>query len=186
MFRIGQSDNPIVFPATANFSKTLLQKDSSGDLYVSSNAAGADKFRYSTNWGSSWSNWTTYENSSKITLTPLSWSGTSKQAWKGEHVILQYWSRLTGSVDHIQHTELQSDNSYMRRVPHVFTQGPWNQYGYDNGLANTMKLVNDSSWSYHFMAEWPTNIAFNVWGMNPDKLPDKSVVYGDLDGGKYS
>jgi alpha-1,3-glucan synthase len=32
MFRIGQPDNPIVFPSTANYTRSVLQKNADGDL----------------------------------------------------------------------------------------------------------------------------------------------------------
>lgn len=93
MFRVGQINNPIVFPNLANYTAGLLQKDSAtGSLYVSQTAAGADKVRYSTNWGSSFSKWQNYTGDN-ITLEKQSWSGTSLQEWEGEHVILHYWSR---------------------------------------------------------------------------------------------
>jgi len=146
MFRIGKPDNPIVFPKAANFSSNLLHRNSStSDLYVIPNAAGADKFRYSLNWGSSWSNWITYSGTN-FTLTPQAWTGTEKQKWKGDHVIMQYWSRLAGSADHIQHGELSTDGQFARRFPHIFTQGPWNQYGFDAGLPQMMTLVGDGIW----------------------------------------
>lgn len=92
MFRVGQTNNPMVFPTLANFTAGLLQKDASGNLYVAQTAAGADKVRYSTNWGSSFSDWTTYTGEN-MTLVKQSWSGTDDQKWDGEHVILHYWSR---------------------------------------------------------------------------------------------
>jgi alpha-1,3-glucan synthase len=61
MFRTGQVDNPMIFPATSNYTRALIHKNSStGGLYISHKAAGADKWRYSLNWGSSWSDWASY------------------------------------------------------------------------------------------------------------------------------
>lgn len=47
LLRIGQRSNPIVFPRTGNYSDSLLHKYRDGSLYISQQAAGADKFRYS-------------------------------------------------------------------------------------------------------------------------------------------
>ena len=181
MFRIGQPDNPIVFPSTANYTRGVLQKNADGDLYVVPKAPGADKFRYSTNWGSSWSNWTDYTGAN-YTLTPQVWAGTKAQQWTGEHVILNFWSQKVGSSDHVQHSDLDWENLPARRWPHVSLEGSWNQYGYDNGLPHFMKQEDDSLWKFHLMAEYPTELIVNVWGMNPDGAPDKSAAFGDVDG----
>jgi alpha-1,3-glucan synthase len=182
MFRIGQSDNPMVFPLSANYTENLLYKDpASGDTYISPRAAGADKFRYSTNWGSTYSKWFDYTGAN-TTVETQAWSGTEAQKWSGKHVILMYWSDMTGSSDHVQHTDLDRGGLPSRRWPHVFVQGPFNQYGYDGGLPNNMALDADGLWKFDLIAEWPTDLLINVWGMNPDGYPDKSAAYGDVDG----
>jgi alpha-1,3-glucan synthase len=182
MFRIGQDDNPMVFPWSANYTRNLLHKDpKTDDLYISPRAPGAEKFRYSTNWGSSWSEWADYVGAN-TTLKPQHWSGTKEQEWEGEHVILNFWSAMTGSSEHIQHADLDRHDLPPRRWPHVYLQGSWNQYGYDGGLPNEMKLDSDGLWKFDLVAEWPTNLIVNVWGMNPDGYPDKSAAYGDVDG----
>ena len=164
MFRIGQPDNPMVFSKTANYTKALLHQDSQGNLYVSQKAAGADSFRYSTNWGSSYSNWTSYVGGN-TSIVEQPWTGTNKQAWSGKHIIMQYWSRMTGSSDHIQEADLD-DKTTPRRFPHLFWQGPYNQYGFDAGLKNNLILdPADSMWKFDFMTEWPTLAQVNVWGI---------------------
>jgi alpha-1,3-glucan synthase len=115
-------------------------------------------------------------------LIPQPWSGTKLQEWTGDHVILHYWSAMTGSSDHVQHADLDDYNSWPRRWPHVFTEGSWNQYGYDSGLANQMRLDSNGFWEFRWMADWPTQVIVNVWGMNPDGAPDKSAAFGDVDG----
>jgi alpha-1,3-glucan synthase len=181
MFRIGQNDNPIIFPATANYTRGVLQQNPEGDLYIVPKAPGAEKFRYSTNWGSSWSDWTDYTGQNH-TIIPQPWSGTNQQQWTGEHVILNFWSAKTGSSDHVQHSDRGRDDLPPRRWPHVSLHGSWNQYGYDIGLPNTMKQDDDGLWNFYLMAEYPTELVVNVWGMNPDGSPDKSAAYGDVNG----
>jgi len=90
LFRIGKQDNPVIFPRTANYTLGLLHMEN-GRFYISQQAAGADLFRYSTNWGSSWSAWQTYHGGN-VTIDRQFWSGTKRQAWKAEHIIMQYWS----------------------------------------------------------------------------------------------
>ena len=148
-------------------------------MSVSHKASGADKWRYSLNWGTSYSEWLDYKGGND-TLTPKTWSGTKDQEWPGEHVIVQYWNRITGSSDHVQHSDL---NAPRRRFPHIWLQGQWNQQGFDAGLPNKMQLSEkDNLWHFNFMTEWPTQISLNSWGFNPDGQPDQTQVYGDIDG----
>lgn len=179
--RVGQDDNPMVFPRLANYSSAVLFKDDkTKDLFVSHKAAGADQWRYSLNWGSSWSDWTAYKGGND-TLAKQPWSGTDRQKWKGDHVILQYWNRMTGSSDHIQHGDVASQKHIPRRYPHLFAQGDFNEFGFDGGLKNAFDLDSDGFWKFHLSTEWPAEIQVNVWGMNPDGEPDATYVFGDLD-----
>jgi len=172
----------MVFPRTANYTKALLHQDSSGALVLSHKAAGADVFRYSLNWGSSYSDWLPY-NGGNTTLDKQSWTGTKRQEWSDQHVIVEYHSRMTGSSDHVQHADLGRQNLQPRRFPHLFWQGPYNQFGFDAGLDNEIVLDNnDGLWKFNFMTEWPAIAQVNVWGMNPDGQPDQTGVLGDIDG----
>lgn len=170
----------MVWPKHANYSNTLLHKNpNNGSLFVAHTAAGADRWRYSLDWGTTYSDWTTY-NGGNSTLAPKVWSGTKAQDWTGDHVIVQYWNAITGSSDHVQHGDV---NAPRRRFPHIWLQGPWNQQGFDAGLPNTMHLDEKASrWNFNFMAEWPTNLSLNAWGINPDGQPDQTRIYGDIDG----
>ena len=184
LLRIGQADNPIVFPKSANYSSNLLSEDAKGGLYISHKAPGADQFRYSLNFETTYSDWEDYPASGNTTLAPKVWSGTNLQRWKGQHVIVQYWSRLAGSSDHVQHGDTKvSKDATPRYFPHFFLHGVFNQYGFDAGYANEMfKDAKDKLWKFNFMGEWPVQVALNVWGINPDGQPDQTRVYGDIDG----
>ena len=172
----------MIFPRTANYTKALLHQDSSGALVLSHKAAGADVFRYSLNWGSSYSDWKPYRGGN-TTLDKQPWSGTKRQAWSDQHVIVEYHSRMTGSSDHVQHADLGRQDLPPRRFPHLFWQGPYNQFGFDAGLNNEIVLDNkDGLWKFNFMTEWPAIAQVNVWGMNPDGQPDQTGVLGDIDG----
>jgi len=180
LVRVGQPDNPVVFPRTGNYSSTLLYSNPDKSLYIKHKAAGADQFRYSLDFGTTYSNWQNYRSGGNTTLAPKVWSGTADQAWDGEHVIVQYWSRLAGSSDYVQHGDV--NHTPARRFPHLFLQGIFNQYGFDAGFVNQMKLGLDSLWTFNLMLEWPAQTAINVWGINPDGQPDQTGVYGDIDG----
>ncbi|KAK3372216.1 putative cell wall alpha-1, 3-glucan synthase [Podospora didyma] len=178
LLRVGRPTNPIAFPTLANYSTTLLTKEGN-DLFVNHAAAGADKWRYTTNWESTWSSWQDYKGG-KNKIEPLPWSGTSLQAWDGDHVIVQYWSQKLGSSAFTQAGD--STPQKARRFPHLFTHGTFNKFGFDAGIKNILSLTADGEWQGHIMDEWPTIFQLNVWGMNPDGKPDAGFVYGDVDG----
>lgn len=182
LIRIGKDDNPMVFPRSANYTRDILSK-SGNDLLVKHKAAGADKWRYSTNWASTWSNWTDYDGGKDVVIKKLPWKGTKKQEWKGDHVVLQYWSRMAGSSSTLQHTDLDPKQA-PRRFPHLFAQGPFNLFGFDGGLNNDFKLSKEGVHKFHHMTEWPSYLQVNVWGQNPDGQADSGFVYGDLDENK--
>lgn len=179
-FRIGQQSNPMVFQVGGNYSNDLLHHNGDG-LYIHHKAAGADKFRYSLTWESSWSEWHNYTGEN-FTLQSQNWSGTNAQKWEGQHVVVNYWSKAAGSSEHMQHGDLNRGDRPARRWPHAFAEGKWNEWGYDGGLENKFKLIDDGLWKFDLVAEWPSNMMVNVWGMNPDGNPDKSAAYGDVDG----
>lgn len=181
LIRIGQHDNPMIF-TSANYSRSLLHQHPNGSLFIRQHAAGADMYRYSTNWGSTFSRWIPYQGGNH-SIEEQYWSGTEAQRWEGKHVRVEYWSRLTGSSDYVQEGDGPGwDSAIQRRFPHLFFNGPFNGYGYDAGLANVVKQDKDGIWKFRFMAEWPSQGQLNVWGMNPDGKPDQSYIYGDSDG----
>lgn len=148
----------MIFPLTGNYSRDLLHR-TTDDLYLTPMAAGAKKFKYSLNWGSSFSPWIDYTGAN-TNLTAQPWTGAKWQAWIGDHVIVNYWSPLTGSSDHIQHGGL--DSGYIRRWPHAFVEGVWNIFGYDAGIDNNMELIADGIWSFKLAAEWPSQVTISV------------------------
>lgn len=180
IFRIGPKDNPMVFPMLANYTKTGLTEfnDPEGFL-VEHKAPGADKWRYSSNWESSWSPWMTYDGAPSP-ISALPWSGTKQQKWQGGHVILQYWNKAVGSSQHIQHMDSWGAKKPTRRFPHLFAFGDFNRYGEDIGVTNTFSLDSTTSrWKFHLSAEWPSQFQVNVWGVNPNKELDGTILLGD-------
>lgn len=201
MFRIGQEDNPMVFPFTANYSDTLLFKHDNaqtnqlarrneepvGDqtitesgFFINHKAAGADKWRFTMSWGGVWSDWMDY-TPGNATLPAQTWTGTKRQTWSGDHVKVQYWSKAAGSSDHVVEGDLHGSTAVQRRYPHFFIHGAFNQYGYDSGLPNQMSQLDNGTWMFDFMDEWPSNFQLNVWGMAPNGRPDVSYAFGDVD-----
>ncbi|KAF2214124.1 glycosyltransferase family 5 protein [Cercospora zeae-maydis SCOH1-5] len=190
MIRVGQETNPIVFPLKGNYSTTLVYKDTqngkrdasitTSGLMVNHNAPGADKWRYSTSFGAVWSDWFDYTRGN-VSLQPQTWKGKSVQKWSGDHVQVQYWSRLAGSSAHFVEGDVVGSTSPPRRFPHLFLHGSFNQYGYDSGLENSMSQLDNGTWYFDFMDEWPSQFQINVWGMADDGSPDVSMAYGDVD-----
>ncbi|KAJ5902211.1 hypothetical protein N7495_002739 [Penicillium taxi] len=178
LIRVGSLSNPLITPLT-NYSSTLVQKFDD-NFYIRHNAAGADKFRYSVDFGSTWSSWEKYYGG-KTTVTMAASTETKKQKWKGTHVRVQYFSRLTGSSDYIQEGDYGWEDNQVRRFPHLWFNGPYNQYGYDAGLESEMKYDTKSSrWTYDFVYEWPSVGQLNVWGVDKAGVPDTTEVYGDV------
>lgn len=181
LVRFGKRNNPVVFPAAANYSRTLLE-DVQGDKFIiQHSAAGATMWRYSTNWASSWSKWETYNSAStKISLTEQEWDGTELQKWTGKHLMIQYYSKPLGSSAFIQHSDT-NDVVFDRAFPHIRIHGPYNKWGYDAGLPGSMDLVQHHTWALHYMYEWPAQFQLNIWGINPDNQPDVGFIFGDID-----
>lgn len=178
LIRVGVHTNPLITPL-ANYSTNLVHK-SDDRYYIKHNAAGADKFRYSADFGSTWSKWTTYEGGTTSVNIP-SFTGTSEQAWKGTHIRVQYFSRLTGSSDYIQEGDYGWKENSVRRFPHLWFNGPFNQYGYDAGVDNQMRFDPKTlRWNYDFVYEWPAVGQLNAWGIDPSGVPDNTEVYGDV------
>ncbi|KAK0729653.1 hypothetical protein B0H67DRAFT_559297 [Lasiosphaeris hirsuta] len=178
LLRVGKLNNPIVFPRHANYSQDLVYRRGE-DLFVRHSAAGATQFRCSRTWGSSWTSWLNYTGEDSK-LPAKNWTGAALQDWSSEHVICQYYSKLAGSSHHQQEGDL--DLSYLpRRFPHLFINGHFNAFGFDSGIPNMMEQSNNNgTWGIDVMAEWPTALQFNVWGLNPDGLPDQTMLFGDV------
>lgn len=180
LLRFGKPDNPVVFPTTGNYSRNLLVLEG-GSMYVNHSAAGATQWRYSTDWGSTWSPWTSYKGEgTKELITERPWFGTPLQEWPGKHLMVQYFSKPLGSSAFIQRCD-SNDVSFERGFPHIKIHGPYNKWGYDAGLPGSMDLVHHHTWTLHYMHEWPANFQLNIWGINPDNQPDVGFIFGDID-----
>ena len=177
--RVGKEDNPLIFPRTGNYSNSLLYQKADKGLYLQHQAPGADLWRYSLNWASTWSDWQPYRGGN-TSIGLQQWSGTKDQKWSGSHVQVEYWSQKTGALA-IQQGDLVGSDKPPRRLPNIFLHGSWNQYGYDSGLDRRMRQNKDGLWEFDFMTEWPSEFQVNAWGSNPDGQPDLSRAYGDVD-----
>ncbi|KAK0712424.1 alpha-1,3-glucan synthase-like protein [Lasiosphaeria miniovina] len=181
LLRFGRPNNPVVFPGTGNYSRSLLVVEGNA-MYAQHDAPGATLWRYSTNWGTIWSKWVPYSSSkTKVLITEQSWEGTALQSWTGKHLMVQYYSKPLGSSAFMQHSDTP-DILFEREFPHIKIHGPYNKWGYDAGLPGAMTIIDHHKWALHFMYEWPATFQLNIWGINPDNQPDAGAIYGDIDG----
>ena len=68
---------------------------SSGDSYTFTHQAyGADKFRYSWNFGTNWTKWANWEDTTTI---PKSLFKSGDHFWEGDHIITQCESNRVSS-----------------------------------------------------------------------------------------
>ncbi|KAL8913208.1 MAG: hypothetical protein Q9171_001918 [Xanthocarpia ochracea] len=93
----------------------------------------------------------------------------------------RYWSRILGGSGYIQQGDL-APKAMLRRYSHFFVHGPYNNFGYDQGLRQAMSQDREGIWTFDSMTEWPWTFQLNTWGINPDGTPDKTRVFGDPDG----
>lgn len=59
---------------------------SDGKYHFTHKAVGADKFRYSANYGQTWSDWKNWEDTTDI---DASFFSSSSNFWQGQHIQVQ-------------------------------------------------------------------------------------------------
>ncbi|KAF8522241.1 glycoside hydrolase family 13 and glycosyltransferase family 5 protein [Hysterangium stoloniferum] len=166
LLRKGSSKNVMVFP-NADYDNSAFEA-SGNDFTFTHNAFGAELLRYTADYGQSWSNWTSWEN-----VTTIPGSTFSGKFWDGQHIMMQYWSSLTTSSTQVVHADHNS--KWQRRVPQFLARGPFNTWGFDNGIPSQMQHTGDGKWELEIMASWPTYVQLNVFGFD-------DYFYGDTDG----
>lgn len=83
------------------------------------------------------------------------------------------WSAVATTASVVVHAD--QNFKLQRRVPQFIARGPFNQWGYDQGISNTMNQIGDGTWELEIMAAWPTYVQLNVFGYD-------NYYYGDTDG----
>jgi alpha-1,3-glucan synthase len=166
LVRKGTTANVMVFPDTAEYSDSILS-ESSGVYTITHAAPGADMFRYSADFGQTWTDWTAYEDTTTANATLF-----EDKWWDGHHVEVQYWSEISGSAA----TIVQGDAGWTgeRRFPQLLARGVFNQWGFDSGTKSALTNDKTGLWSMPFMATWPAHIQLNVYGYD-------DFFYGDTD-----
>ena len=185
LLRKGAADNVMVFP-DSDYDSSAFQY-SNGQYTFTHKAYGADMFRYSGNFGQTWSNWTNWEN---VTTIPSDIVSNIDTWWTGQHIMVQCtlhiislvdfgtdflidWSQTAASATAVVHADVNFNTQ--RRVPQLLARGPFNQWGYDQGIPAVMNQISDGTWELEIMASWPTYVQVNVFGYD-------DYYYGDVDG----
>ncbi|GLB34918.1 putative glycoside hydrolase family 13 and glycosyltransferase family 5 protein [Lyophyllum shimeji] len=170
LLRKGAKDNVMVFPEN-DYDTSGSFKVSDGEYTFTHKAYGAEKFRYSWNFGLNWTEWRNWEDSTTLNSSAFT---TSDNFWDGDHVMVQYWSQATMSVAHVVHADA-GYSGHQRRVPQFLARGPFNKWGFDKGITSLMTQNSDGKWELEIMASWPTYVQLNVWSFD-------DYYYGDMDG----
>ncbi|KZO95858.1 glycosyltransferase family 5 protein [Calocera viscosa TUFC12733] len=167
VFRKGQPNN-VLIDSSQDYDNDAFGWDGS-EYTFTHKAIGADLVRYTWNYGQNWSDWQAYQN---VTTMPA--ANFEGQWWSGNHVIMQYFVEAVGSSTYVVHADRDYSGG-TRRVPQFLARGPYNNWGYDQGLTAEMTHNADGTWELEIMAQWPTYVQLNVFGYD-------NYFYGDIDG----
>jgi alpha-1,3-glucan synthase len=171
IFRVGAPENPMVYPTEADYSTDLFSV-TNGEYKLTHHAPGADKFRWSADFGQTWQPWQDYETESTLNATVFE---NKDLWWDGQHVVVQYYSTLAGSAAHMVHADANW-NGGQRRWPQLLARGTFNNWGYDLGAAaHFSKPSDDHNWELPISSAWPSYFQLNVWAYD-------DYFYGDTDG----
>ncbi|KAJ7063334.1 modular protein with glycoside hydrolase family 13 and glycosyltransferase family 5 domains [Mycena amicta] len=170
LLRRGQANNVMIFPEN-EYDTDSSFGFSNGQYTFAHKAYGAEKFRYSWNFGRNWTQWTDWEDTTVISKSVFS---DSDNFWDGDHIMVQYWSQAAMSTAAVVHADYGYSGS-KRRVPQFLARGPFNSWGFDSGISSLMTQNSDGLWELEIMASWPAFVQLNVWGFD-------DYYYGDTDG----
>ncbi|PFH54317.1 glycosyltransferase family 5 protein [Amanita thiersii Skay4041] len=170
LLRKGALDNVMVFPES-DYDTSGAFTLSNGQYSFTHKAFGADKFRYSWNFGKNWTDWKDWEDT---TLIDQNVFRGNDLFWYGVHIMVQYWSQATLSTAAVVHADYGYSGP-KRRVPQFLVRGPYNNWGFDRGLPSQMSLNSEGKWELEIMDAWPSYIQLNVWDYD-------DYYYGDTDG----
>lgn len=167
LFRIGAEDNTFVFP-DHDYDNSIFEVN--GDSYTLKHKAwGADKFRYSADFGKTWTPWTDMEETTALNATAF-----KNHWWKGDHLMVHYYSALGGTAAQVVHADHGYDGP-QRRWPQMLLRGKFNGWGYDLGMNSHLKQKDNGDWQIPVGSAWPSQFQLNIWAFD-------DYFYGDADG----
>ncbi|WAQ90638.1 hypothetical protein PtA15_13A37 [Puccinia triticina] len=168
LLRKGRKQNPITFSDVSYPESLLESKD--GKYTLRSDAPGADLMRYSIDFGKTYSNWTRY--SSELTLPDNAFS--ISKFWEGDHVRVQYWSRLAGSAAAAIDADINFAGGYKRKFPQLILRGAYNKWGFDEGIPGLLSPRSENM-TIDVITSWPHEFQLAVFEAR------EKVFYGDVD-----
>jgi len=176
IIRKGGLDNAIVFPnsSVASYDDDILNAndDGSDTFTIKHKAAGADLFRFSADFGKTWSTWRAYEAETVVNASTFD----GEHSWDGQHIMVNYWSELLGSSAHMVHGDANWYGVGTRRVPGWAAKGEFNQWGYDKGLPYHLERTHNGSWELHTLQNWPVSLHLHPF------IDLDNLFWGDVDG----
>ncbi|KAF9053716.1 modular protein with glycoside hydrolase family 13 and glycosyltransferase family 5 domains [Hymenopellis radicata] len=173
LLRKGNESNVLVFPDN-DYDTLGSFKKSDGQYTFTHLAYGAEKFRYSWNFGQNWTDWADWEDTTTIKESVFQSTADDDLFWDGDHIMVQYWSQAASSTTSVIHSDVNWSGK-QRRFPQLLARGPYNTWGFDEGLTSVMEMNDQGMWELEIMANWPTYVQLNVWGFD-------DYYYGDVDG----
>lgn len=174
LVRKGTKANVMVFPEL-DYDKDGEALQLVDDHYVFTHQArGAELFRYSWNFGQSYTRWMPYENETVIPAEVF--DACLECFWEGQHIIVQCkpkvlsplvisdsstdWADLTSSTAHVLHAD--RGHRSPRRFPQMLVRGPYNTWGYDRGVPAKMEN-KDGMWEVEVSQNlFPYFLSFTV------------------------
>ncbi|ODN77465.1 hypothetical protein L202_04642 [Cryptococcus amylolentus CBS 6039] len=168
LLRLGQTNNPIVFPDNDYADGIFSVSD--GTYTLTNTAPGATSFRYSGDFGQTWAPWQDYETTVTLNATYFE---DDTHWWDGKHVQVQYYSALAISSNHEVHADANWSGGE-RRWPQILARGSFNNWGYDLGASASFALTGNGTWEFDMSAAWPAYIQLNIWAYD-------DYFYGDVD-----
>ncbi|KAJ3818641.1 glycoside hydrolase family 13 and glycosyltransferase family 5 protein [Lentinula raphanica] len=159
LLRKGLPNNVMIFPENDYNSSALVvssNTSASNTFLYTHSAFGADSFRYSLDFGITWTNWTDWEDITTINTDDFSKRqnsgadmgvGNVDVFWDDVHLIVQYWSQATLSSAVIAHADSGGYTGPARRLPGFLARGDFNEWGNNLGVNSRFTLAEDVAYS---------------------------------------
>ncbi|KAJ3831991.1 hypothetical protein F5878DRAFT_591894 [Lentinula raphanica] len=203
LLRIGLPNNGMIFPENDNSSALVVSANTSASNTFSYtySAFGADSFRYSLDFGITWTNWTDWEDMT-INTDDL-WKKQNngdvmgvenvKVFWDDVHLIVQYWPQSTLSSAVIAHADSGGHTGPARRLPGFLAREDFNAWCTRHSLNPPCCLTcfsprggSNTLWELKLMTTWPTFMQLSPFASSSSTTSSDfplstSYTFGDTD-----
>lgn len=126
LVRKGTAENIVVFPAStdANYYNPMIQLTADDQYTLTHQSLGASSFRWTTNYGESWSDWAAWESTTSLTGADFN----ASTLFDGKHIKVQYHSQLLASSAHVVEADFDWTGIGTRRFESFLVQGQYNDW----------------------------------------------------------